>query len=54
MTPGSFLVKEGCAATNQVLVSVPRSGVNVISVQARDRGVASYFDAAQAPGVIIE
>ncbi len=54
VTPGSFLVKEGCAATNQVLVSVPRSGVNVISVQARDRGVASYFDAAQAPGVIIE
>ncbi len=52
VTPGSFLVKEGCATTNQVLVSVPRTGVNVISVQARDRGVASYFDAATqaAPG----
>ncbi len=52
VTPGSFLVKDGCATTNQVLVSVPRTGVNVISVQARDRGVASYFDAATqaAPG----
>jgi hypothetical protein len=48
VAPGAFLLKEGCAKTNQVLVSVPRTGVNVISVQARDRGVASYFDATQA------
>lgn len=54
VAPGTFLVKEGCAATNQVQVSVPRTGVNVISVQARDRGVASYFDAAQPASIIIE
>ncbi len=51
---GSFLLKEGCAMTNQVAIAVPRTGVNVISVQARDRGVASYFDATQAtPPVVI-
>lgn len=44
---GDFLAKEGCAGANQVQITVPRTGVNVISVQARDRGVASYFDASQ-------
>lgn len=44
--PGSFLQKEGCATFNQVLVTVPSNRVNVIAVQARDRGVASYFDAS--------
>lgn len=53
VAPGSFLLKEGCANTNQVLIEVPRTGVNVISVQARDRGVASYLDATQAALPII-
>ena len=46
-----FLLKEGCAMTNQVQISVPRTGINVIAVLARDRGVASYFDASQLPVV---
>ena len=44
-----FLIHDNCATKNQVTLPNIAAGVHVLAVKARDRGVASFFDAQFNP-----